>query len=285
MRPCNRRLAPALLASAVCAGAQAAEKPRLAAGDLVRKAVANELRAIDPPGHYMYHVRRETPEASRTRAVIETSHWMIGRLIRIDDRPLGARARQEESQRLEGLIGDPTRLLQKGEELRQDVHQVRRFLEAFPEAFVYEDLGDETAGGLVRLRFSANLSFNPPSRKLKVLQGMEGTMLVDPSARRIARIEARLVRSVKFGWGVLGHVDSGGRFLLEQRDLGGGRWEVARLEEHIKGKVLLFKTIRTDLVMTTSRFRRMGDDLSLLEGLKLLEREDEMTGEGLAENP
>lgn len=217
-----------MLAVAVSAGAHE-ETPRLAADDLVRMAVANELRAIDRPGHYMYQVRRETPEGTRTRAVIETAHWMIGRLIRIDDRPLGARARQEESERLERLIEDPTRLRQKEEELSQDVHEVRRFLEVFPDAFVYEDLGDAVAPEgkeLVRLGFSANSSFDPPSRKLKVLRGMEGTMLIDPSARRIVRIEARLVRSVKFGWGVLGRVDSGGRFLLEQRTsvAGGGRW-------------------------------------------------------------
>lgn len=284
----SRRLALALLASSVCALAHAGEKPRLAAGDLVRKAVANELRAIDPPGHHMYNVRRETSKTSRTRAVIETAHWMIGRLIRIDDRPLGARARQEESERLQRLIRDPARLRQKEEELRQDVHDVRRFLEAFPDAFVFEDLGDAVAPNgkeLVRLGFRANSSFDPPSRKLKVLSGMQGTMLIDPSARRIVRIEATLVRSVKFGWGVMGHVDSGGRFLLEQRDLGDGRWEVARLEEHFKGRVLLLKKIRTDLVMTTSRFRRMGDDLTLLEGLKLLESEDEMTGDGPTDNP
>ena len=48
----------------------------------------------------------------------------------------------------------------------------------------------------------------------------QGVILIDPTECRIAKIDGTLFKEVSFGWGILGHLDKGGHFLVEQRDVG-----------------------------------------------------------------
>jgi len=250
---------------------------------LVERAVAKELRAVSS-GHYMYQVRRQTPKGSRTYAVVETGHWLIGKLIRIDGGSLSPEEERKEDERLLRTTRDPGRLRKTARQLREEAHLVRDALEAFPRAFRYEPAGVETGASgdrQIRLAFTPSPGFRAPSRQLKVLEGLAGTLVVDANAERIVRITASLTRSVKFGWGVLGRLEEGGTILVEQRELDSRRWELATLEVHLAGKVLFVKQIRIDTVMRTSQFRRMRDDLTLEEGLEVLAKEgkeeDEMS--------
>ena len=61
------------------------------------------------------------------------------------------------------------------------------------------------------------------------LSGMQGVVVIDPEASRIARIDGTLFKEVSFGWGILGHLDKGGHFLVEQRDVGDGSWDISRM--------------------------------------------------------
>jgi hypothetical protein len=247
--------------------------------ELVRKTVANELAAADAPGHYMYRMTKETPSCSQTRQMVETRDWLIGRLILIDGRPLPPWQEQKEAERLRKLLTNHSslRALQKHE--HQDEGRVRRMMRALPDAFIYDYAGsekDECCGGqLARLKFRPNPAFRPSSREVCVYQGMEGTMLVDSGLGRIVRVEAQLIRDVKFGYGILGRLYRGGTFLLEQRDVGSGRWAITKLGLHFSGRILLFKSFRIDSVGTSTDFRRMPDNLTLEQGLATLLNLDE----------
>lgn len=46
----------------------------------------------------------------------------------------------------------------------------------------------------------------------RVFQHMQGEMTVDAKQGRLAAIKGYLVEDVKFGGGLLGHLDNGGRF-------------------------------------------------------------------------
>jgi hypothetical protein len=106
----------------------------------------------------------------------------------------------------------------------------------------------------------------------QVLTGMEGNVLVDPKKGRIARIDGTLAKEVGFGWGILGHLDPGGRFLVDQADVDGGNWEVTRMELKITGKVLFFKTLHFNSTKTYSDFRPAPPNLSFAEGVELLKK-------------
>ncbi len=126
-----------------------------------------------------------------------------------------------------------------------------RIVRAMPDAFVYEYDGMEPGKAglgklgseLIRLKFRPNPNYTPPSHTEQVLSGMQGNLLIDSRAYRIARIDGILFKEVGFGWGILGHLDKGGHFLVEQGDVGDGSWDVHRMSLAFTGKVLFFKKI------------------------------------------
>ena len=276
-----KKLAPAvvLLTATTLAAAQG---PQFPADELVRQTVANELKAADVPGHYMYRLRAETSRRSETKAMIQTKDWLIGRLIQVDDKPLSPTQRQQEDQQLMRLLSNSEQLRDQEQEQQKYEKKVWDIVRALPKAFLYEYAetarapdGDE----LVRLAFRPNPAFKRPSRELGVFRGVNGTMWIDSTAKRVVRVDATLVRPVNFGWGVLVRLDEGGRFLLEQGKLDGGTWAVKTLQLHFTGKVLLIKGLTIDSVMKASDFRPMPDNLTLTEGIELLKKQDETMAE------
>ena len=51
---------------------------------------------------------------------------------------------------------------------------------------------DGVAGSLVRLKFVPNPQFHPSGHSEQVFHHMEGTLLLDPSQKRLAAIDGRL---------------------------------------------------------------------------------------------
>jgi hypothetical protein len=232
----------------------------------------------------MYRMLIKTPRETRTKEIVETKEWLIGRLIRVNGNQPTSKQRQAEDERLSRLLADASFRRKESQQQGANEHQVRELLKALPEAFLYEyGSSDDNANNdtLVKLNFRPNPRFLAPSRKLEVLRGMSGTMMVDRTVDRLARLQGKLLRDVNFGFGILAHLSTGGTFLLEQRNVGGGRWEIATLSLHFTGRLLLFKSLNIDTTIRTSDFRRMSDDLTLIEGLNLLKKQDEMATQQL----
>jgi hypothetical protein len=156
-------------------------------------------------------------------------------------------------------------------------------MRALPNAFIYEYDGIETGrpgigkqgDELVRLKFRPNPKFNPPSRVEQVLTGMQGYLLIDANQHRIAKIDGTLYRDVSFGWGILGHLDKGGQFQVDQASVGDGdTWQITRMSLNFTGKVLLFKNVVIKSNEIFSDFRRVRSDLTFTQGVDLLKREE-----------
>jgi hypothetical protein len=155
-------------------------------------------------------------------------------------------------------------------------------MKALPDAFLYEP--DGTTGGnqtigkagdqLVRLKFRPNPKYTPPSHVEQVLTGMQGYLLIDADQHRIAKIDGTLTKEVGFGWGILGHLDRGGHFLVEQAEVIQGDWEVTHMSLSFTGKELLFKSlnIRSDEVF--SDFRPAPSNLNFAQGVELLKKQE-----------
>jgi hypothetical protein len=127
---------------------------------------------------------------------------------------------------------------------------------------------------LVRLKFRPNPAFQPPSHVEQVLTGMQGVLVIDPVAKRIARIDGNLFKEVAFGWGILGHLDKGGHFLVEQRDVGNGSWQVSRMSLAFTGKILLFKSLAIKSDETFSDFHEVPNNTSFAQGVEMLKAEN-----------
>jgi hypothetical protein len=251
--------------------------------DLVRTAVANEVAASnDASIKHMFRARKQNAQGSQTRLYVETRDAIAGMTIAYNDQPLSPEQKQGEEGRLAGLVANPELLKRKHSQEQENAERTLRIVKALPEAFLYEydaeekgapDLGKDGAR-LVRLKFRPNPQYQPPSRVEQVLEGMQGVVLIDPAVRRIARIDGTLFKEVGFGWGILGHLDKGGHFLVEQRDLGDDSWEISHMSLRFTGKFLLFKSfaIKSDEVF--SDFRRVPADTTFAQGVEMLKVEE-----------
>ena len=106
---------------------------------------------------------------------------------------------------------------------------------------------------------------------------MRGDLLIDKSAHRIARIDGTLFRQVSFGWGIIGHLDKGGHFLVQQGNLGlgDGAWGITEMRLNITGKILLFKGLSMVSNEVLSDFQKMPANLTFAQGVEMLKSEQE----------
>jgi hypothetical protein len=251
--------------------------------ELVRAVVANEVAAAnDNSTKHMFRSRKQTAQGSQTRIYVETREAMAGMTIAYDDKPLSPQQIQGEEGRLAGIVDNPEQLRHKHSQEQESGDRTLRIVKAMPDAFLYDYDGEEKGaadlgkdgGRLVRLKFRPNPAYQPPSHVEQVLEGMQGFLLVDSAARRIARIDGTLFKEVGFGWGILGHLDKGGHFLVEQRDVGDGSWDVSRMSLGFTGKILFFKSIAIKSDEVFSDFRRVPGDTTFAQGVEMLKAEE-----------
>jgi hypothetical protein len=266
----------------------AADQPPVRPEELVRRAVNSELKANQDGPKHMFRDRKEAPSGSQTRLIVETRDAMAGLVIAINDKPLTFDERQAEISRVSRFLNNPDELRRRQLHEKDEADYVNRIMRALPVAFLYEYEGTESgtqnvgkAGDpLVRLKFRPNPRYDPPSHVEQVLTGMEGYILVDAAKFRIARIDGTLQKEVGFGWGILGHLDRGGHFLIEQGDVGDDSdWAITRMDLAVTGKVLFFKTINFKQVEVCSDFHSVPRDLTFAQGLEMLQKQEKVLAE------
>jgi hypothetical protein len=265
-------------AAVLASGAQQTPKPKPPANipELVKKAVANEARAANDDVKLMYCVHRQTPKGTETREYIETKDGTAGMLLAENDQPLDAQRQQQEWQRLEDLEKNPAEMMRKKRQQKEDSDRELRMVTALPQAFTYEYVNTETKDGdeLVKLKFKPNPDFDPPSRELQVFTGMNGFLVIDATRERIAEINGTLFKDVNFGWGILGHLNRGGRFVVVQGSVADGYWTTTHLQLNFTGKALFFHSINIQSTEDSSGFQRVPHNLTYAEGVTLLKKKE-----------
>ncbi len=263
--------------------AQEAKQPETPPGDLVRQVVAHEVAANKTDGKHMFRSRKQTPKGSQTHLYVETNEALAGMLVAVNDQPISAEQRQQEEGHLGWLIDNPDQLRKKHAREKEDAERTVRVVKALPDAFRYEyipiESGDSELGKagdqMVRMKFIPNPAYSPPSRVEQVLGGMQGYLIIDVTARRLARIDGTLFRDISFGWGIVGRLDKGGHFLVQQGDVGDGSWEITAIHLKMTGKILMFKGFNYISDETFSDFQRVPADLTFAKGVDLLKTEEQ----------
>jgi hypothetical protein len=269
--------------------AQNANPPDLSPQELVRQAVAREVTAANESGmKHLFRSHKQTPKGSQTRLYVETNEAMAGMLIASNGNPLTTEQKQAEIGHLDWLANNPDQLRKKHAREAEDSERTLRIVKALPDAFRYEPDGTQPGESslgkigdtLVRLKFEPNPSYSPPSRVEQVLAGMKGYLLIDATEKRIARIDGTLYRDVSFGWGIVGRLDKGGHFLVQQADVGDGSWEITKMKLDITGKILLLKSISMVSDETLDNFQSEPSNLSFAQGVDLLKAAENNLAQG-----
>ena len=210
---------------------------------LVRAVMRNEIESQHTDKSlWCYHQQRqEDGKPNKTLEVCETNQGDLERTVAVNGQELNLEQQQTEDRRLHKLLSSPEQLKAKQKKAREDAEQMEILLKAFPDAFRFQLQGE--SGNFVSIKFRPNPSFHPSTRALMVFHHMEGNLVVDEKELRIAEIDGQLTSEVKFGAGLLGHLDRGGTFHVKQADVGSGHWEMTLMNVQMSGRVLFFKSI------------------------------------------
>jgi hypothetical protein len=262
----------------------AADHPfsKLPPQQLVQEAVGNELAANrTAPMHFLFKDERKTVHLSQTKLLVETREATAGLLVAENGQPLNPQQRKAEEARLESYVRNPEQLNRKRKQEIEDAERTERIMRALPDAFLYQEAGTQTGSAtvgrpgdeLIRLKFRPNPNYNPPTRVEQVLTGMAGQLLIDAHDKRIAEIDGRLEKDVGFGWGILGHLDQGGHFLVQQAVVVDHTWDVTQMQLAFTGKILWIKKLNIQSTDLFFDFRPVPSDLTFAQGIELLKKQ------------
>jgi hypothetical protein len=242
---------------------------QLSPADLVKAVIRTELStAKTAEVRWNYRSDKEVDGNQETREVVETNSGSLDRLIAISGKPLSDGQQRNEVERLLRLSHNVEEQRKLEQTRRKDAQQCIAFLQMIPDAFLFEDAGE--SGELIKLTFRPNPSFQPSSREGKVLHEMAGEIWVNATQRRLVSINGQLMNEVKFGGGLLGHLEKGGQFTVKRAEIAPSHWELTEMTVNMRGKALLFKTISVQQKELRTNFEPVSDDLTLSDAAGLL---------------
>jgi hypothetical protein len=234
----------------------------------IRSAVEIELAADrDDHSRWQYRSLRRRPEGESLYLMVETDHGSVKKKIQQDGKPLSQDELGKENQRIDSFVHDESQLAKQRKDSEQDDKRAESMLRMLPDAFLWTVKSDAPDG--TTYSFVPNPDFDPPTMESRVFAAMAGDIVVSKPEKRIQRITGKLIRDVKFGYGLLGKMEQGGTFSVERRSLAPKVWQITESHVHINGHILLFKTIteQEDEVKTEFKPTPAGTTLEQAAGI------------------
>jgi hypothetical protein len=237
---------------------------------LIEKVAANEVAARQTRPHYFY-VSEE--RSARTGGhlwkenVVETTDGPLRRLIAIDNRPLTPDEAAAEQRRIDSLVSNPDQFRRQNQAHKDDEDRATQLLQMLSSDFVLTPDGE--ANGCLRFNFQPKPNFRPASYQERVAHEMEGTISLKRAEDRLCTLDAKIVRPVEFGFGMLGHIDQGGHFSLARKQVDAMNWKSDHISVHINGRILMLKSLAQDQDAVRTGIRVVPKDLTLAQAAQL----------------
>lgn len=184
------------------------------------------------------------------------------RLIAIDGRPLDpaelARRDAEHERHVRERARETAeqrgrRLAEEAAERREREAIVDDAFAVFQPTFIRRELleGESVLVAAIEPRAGARVA----TREGRWLKEFKGRVWIAEADRQIARIELDAIDDVTIGWGILGRVDEGSRFVFARRRVE-GTWLPAEVTFDATGRTLLFRRFDVHVVTTYSDYLR-----------------------------
>jgi hypothetical protein len=247
---------------------------------LVREVVYNELHDHDTHGYWRFWVERHAGRDTQLAEEVETADGPMTRLEASNGQPLTAQLRQDEDRRIGRLLSSPGEQAQHLKEYTDDEHRIARILALLPDAFIYEPAEVEGKSPQMpecdcyHMHFHPNPDYPAHSIEARIFHAMAGDLWISVQNKRLVRLDGRLQENVDFGYGILGRLYKDGWFRLERTKVssgvGNGDWKTQRLEVHMNGRAMLFKTIARETSEVRGGFTPVPPGLSLQQAAVLV---------------
>lgn len=266
-------LVPLLCAVAHVGSAQQSKK--YTANDYVWEAVRSEL-AASAADHtlWLYYEVDQKPGDGFVQWAADTR---MGELDRVLERAGNPVSRAQQRSRMDAFINSPAAQARQRKGGQHDDREAAQMLNLLPNAFIWTITRQED--DRTYLHFRPNPDFRPPTWESRVFAAMEGDMVVDDTHFRIATLKGRMIRQVKFGWGIFGELEPGGTFDVERRELLPGIWEITETHVHIQGHALIFKSISEQEDDVKSHFEQLPNEITFQAAEEKLMAEPDHPGD------
>jgi hypothetical protein len=246
-------------------------KPAQAAS-LVERALATEVTSANSTGHPMrYRLHKTSPRLTSTKEIVETRDGDVARLVAVNDQPLSPAAEQQEQDRLNALMADPSLQNHRKQGENHDTGIVLKLLHMLPKAFLYQYAGAGMGphGKMEKFTFKPNPSFSPPDFETQALTALDGELWVDAAQQRVVRLEGYLQQDTNYGLGIVGKLDKGGWVVIEQADAGGGAWRIVHVQMRMNLRVF-WKNRNIDTLEDMSQFSSVPPGMDYRQAIQML---------------
>jgi len=237
---------------------------------LMTDACENELQQRKHNPLWASQVERRTAGHVYREQEIDTVDGPVHRLLSVDGHEPSPLERKQDDDRLRDLRENPRARLTLNKNREAAEKRVDDLLHAIPGVFLFEDQGKQ--GGLERLAFHPNPAYKPASYEEMALHGLSGVVLIDLTEKRLARFSGTLAQQVKFGYGVLGHLNKGGMIEVNRVRLSPGLWGTSLLRVDLDGRFALFKNISNQMDESRSDFAQVSPDMNIQRALEQMVR-------------
>lgn len=239
---------------------------------LVREVVYNELRDHDAHGFWRYWIEQHVRNDTRLKEQVETTDGPLTRVVETNGHPVDAQTRDEEQARLQHLVNSPVQRSLHRKTYAEDEKHVTLIMTLLPDAFVFDDAGDEN--GCHHLRYRPSPAYVPHSIEARVIHSMTGDLWIDARAKRLTRLEGHMAENVDFGFGLLGRVNKGSWFRVGRVQVSPTEWKMDQLEVHLSGHALMLKTIGRETSEIRGGFAAVPSGTDLAQGMRILDQTD-----------
>jgi hypothetical protein len=239
-------------------------------------AVHNEIRVVESADKVplRYRQRKVGTKGDTTREIVVSREGNVARMVERDGQPITATEDAQERERLTEDLNSPDDFFKHRNRDTQMRETVIKLIGLMPQAMLYSYAPGQPqpkgAEGLqVVIDFHPNPAFHPPSIYAEALTGLEGRAWIDARTHFLTRIEARVLRPVNWGFGILAKIYPGGTLEFEQTHIG-DHWVYSHLDEHLTARLLMVKNYPENSVITSWDFRPMPSLVSYQDGIRLL---------------
>ena len=202
-----------------------------------------------------------------TEEVVEVDGGLLRRLVSMDGKPLTPGQQASQERRLEQLANDPEEFSQINEKRQKDEARVRKVLELMPREFLFRYDGQEN--GCRRIDFRPNPAYHSVSFEDRVVHNMAGVVEIEEPSMRLCAVRGHLVKTVDFGFGLLGHITQGSGFTLDRTQIEPSVWRSTLLKTHFYGAFFFFKSISRSQHTIRRDFQPIPANLNLKQAVAL----------------
>lgn len=235
--------------------------------DMVWTAVKTELKAAKSDHSvFIYHDHDIQPQKNKYTIVIQTtSNGALNRVTNVNGHAIPI---HRQRAKVDQYVNSPSLQQKKHQADQNDSKQAAQLLKMIPSAFLWT-VKSETPKDIT-LTYKPNPSFDPPTMEDSVFAAMAGEMVLDRDQHRIVVFKGKLIHSVKFLFGLLGHMNRGGTFCVVRKELEPRIWEIVETRVHINGQILFFKTISQNEDDYDFDFKPAPKNISLQDAEKIV---------------